>query len=307
MYKYSCIMQTYSKSKNKFHTKEAIIMKHNTIKKLALLLAALTLLCTVLTGCGEDTIVVQTNAYFAPFEYYDGNVIKGVDVDIMNKVGEKMGKKVEFVQTEFSAIIDNVKEGKVCECGAAGITATDARKEKVDFSVTYFVSVQYVIYQKSAAPATVDNKYILWEALSGKKVGVQTDTTGAIYLDGEINAQAGNDYGYDGVLYGSGTEQINYDNVQIAVEALKAGYCDYIIIDKLPAQYVVNADATLGCLPLYYAGGDGEDDFPVSEDYAIAVNKEQKELLAAINEVLNGMLENGEVDALIMKHMGLDQ
>lgn len=300
MYKYSCIMQAYSKSKNKFHTKEAIIMKHNTIKKLAFLLAALTLLCTVLTGCGEDTIVVQTNAYFAPFEYYDGNVIKGVDVDIMNKVGEKMGKKVEFVQTEFAAIIDNVKDGKVCECGAAGITATDARREKVDFSVTYFVSVQYVIYKKASAPETVNNEYIIWEALAGKTVGVQTDTTGAIYADGEINSDKG-------VLHGTNTKMTYYDNVQIGVEALKAGYCDYMIIDKLPAQYVINADSELACLPLYYAGGDGEDDFPVSEDYAIAVNKEQKELLAAINEVLNGMLENGEVDALIMKHMGLDQ
>ena len=275
-------------------------MKSSMMKKIAVLMAALMLLCTVLTGCGEDTIVVQTNAYFAPFEYYDGSEIKGVDVDIMSKVGEKLGKKVEFVQTEFSAIIDNVKEGKVCECGAAGITATDARREKVDFSVTYFVSVQYVIYEKAHAPATVNNEYIVWEALAGKTVGVQTDTTGSIYADGEIN-------GEKGVLHGTNTKMTRYDNVQIGAEALKAGYCDYMIIDKLPAQYVVGADSELACLPLYYKGTDGGEDSPVSEDYAIAVNKEQKELLAAIDEVLNEMLKNGEVDALIMKHMGLDK
>lgn len=301
MHKYSCIMQAYSERRNKSHKRsEEQTMKKSMLKKIAVLMAALVLLCTLLTGCGEDTIVVQTNAYFAPFEYFDGSEIKGVDVDIMNKVGEKLGKKVEFVQTEFAAIIDNVKDGKVCECGAAGITATDARREKVDFSVTYFVSVQYVIYKKASAPETVNNEYIIWEALAGKTVGVQTDTTGAIYADGEIN-------GDKGVLHGTNTKMTYYDNVQIGAEALKAGYCDYMIIDKLPAQYVINADSELACLPLYYKGTDGAADSPVSEDYAIAVNKEQKELLAAINEVLNAMLENGEVDALIMKHMGLDK
>ena len=50
-----------------------------------------------LTACGGGDIIVQTNAYFAPFEYYQGDEIVGVDVDIMKKVGEKAGKTVKFV------------------------------------------------------------------------------------------------------------------------------------------------------------------------------------------------------------------
>ena len=99
------------------------------------------------TSCDQNKIIVQTNAFFAPFEYYDGTEIKGVDVEIMNMVGEKMNKKIEFVNVEFSAIIDNVKEGEVCDAGAAGITITDERKEKVDFSIPYYTSVQYVIFK----------------------------------------------------------------------------------------------------------------------------------------------------------------
>ena len=58
---------------------------------LAGILAVSTLAC--FTACKEkdDTIYVDTNAFFAPFEYYDGTEIKGVDVDIMNLVGEKLG------------------------------------------------------------------------------------------------------------------------------------------------------------------------------------------------------------------------
>ena len=43
---------------------------------------------------GNNKIVVQTNAYFAPFEYFDGPDIKGVDVDIMNKVANIVFKYV---------------------------------------------------------------------------------------------------------------------------------------------------------------------------------------------------------------------
>ena len=55
-----------------------------------------------------EPIVVQTNAYFAPFEYFEGNDIVGVDIDIMNKVAEKMNTTVEFQNVDFSVIVDNV-------------------------------------------------------------------------------------------------------------------------------------------------------------------------------------------------------
>ncbi len=276
----------------------------------------LALACLMLVSCmtafascgGDDTIIVQTNPFFAPFEYMKGEEIVGVDVDIMNMVGEKMGKKVEFKNVEFNVIIDNVQAGKVCDAGAAGITVTDKRKEKVDFSIPYYTSVQYVIFKATdtsiATKTEGDTEYIVWEALSGKKIGTQTDTTGWIYADGEINAEGG-------VLFGTtGTELLNYDNAQVAADAVKAGQIDVVIIDELPAQYIVEKNAGYKCLPLYYSGADGEADAPVEEQYAICVTKGNDELLQAINEVLTDLMKkdaNGqtEVDKLVMKHMGL--
>ena len=59
-------------------------------KILSLILVAIMLFTSVamLSSCGENTIIVQTNAFFAPFEYYDGTEIVGVDVEIMNLVGK---------------------------------------------------------------------------------------------------------------------------------------------------------------------------------------------------------------------------
>ena len=54
-----------------------------------------------------------------------------------------------------------------------------------------------------------------------------------------------------------------------------------------------------------YAGGAGEDPYPTQEEYAICVPKGQDELLAAINEVLDELGEDG-VNDLVMQHMGLE-
>ncbi len=286
-------------------------------KIFVVLLAMAVLACAVFSfaSCDSaaDTVIVHTNAFFAPFEYYEGTEIAGVDVEIMNAVGEKLGKEIEFVNVEFSAIIDNVSEGKICDCGAAGITITESRQEKVDFSIPYYTSVQYVIYAKdNANVVTVNDEYILWDALAGMKIGVQTDTTGAIYTDGEINGtEADPDYGYDGVLYGTGTTMANFDNAQLAADAIGAQAIDVVIIDELPAQYIASKSENLVCLPLYYAGGEGEADTPTEEQYAICVTKGNTELLEAINAVLNEYLvadENGEnqIQKLVMKHMGLE-
>ena len=288
-------------------------------KVLSLLLAVLMLFSAVsaLTSCGGNEIIVHTNAFFAPFEYYDGTEIKGVDVEIMNMVGEKLGKDIKFVNVEFSAIIDNVKDGKVCDAGAAGITITDERKEKVDFSTPYYTSIQYVICKaddasivtRTAADGTV---YVVWEALAGKKIGTQTDTTGWIYTDGEINATEDNDYGYAGVLYGTNTELKNYDTAQLAADAIGANAIDVVIIDELPAKYIVSKNSAYKCIPLYYAGETEAEDSPVEEQYAICVTKGNDALLTAINEVLADLMKKGEdgkteVEKMVMKHMGLDK
>ena len=282
------------------------------MKKIISLALAAVLLCgslLALASCGGNEIIVRTNAYFAPFEYYDGTEIVGVDVDIMNLVGEKLGKKITWKDGDFGTIIDNVSEGKIADCGAAGITITDARKEKVDFSNPYYTSIQYVVIPEGVTveTKTVDGvEYIVWEALAGMKIATQIDTTGWIYTDGEINATADNDYGYDGVLYGTNTELVEMPDAQAAVDALGLT-ADVFVIDQLPAQYLVaNSSKSLTTFPLYYSGADGEADAPVEEQYAICVTKGNTELLNAINEVL-AELGNDAILDMVMNHMGLTE
>ncbi len=274
-----------------------------------LVFAMLAAMALTFTSCGGDEIIVQTNAFFAPFEYYQGEEIVGVDVEIMNMVAEKLGKKVTFKNVEFSAIIDNVAAGKVCDAGAAGITVTDERSAKVDFSTPYYTSVQYVIFDKNSdivKRGEDGSQYIVWEALTDMTIGVQADTTGWIYTDGEINASASNDYGYDGVLYGTKTVLKSFDSAQLAADGIQSNLVDVVVVDQLPAEYIVSKNDNLLCLPLYYAGATEAEDAPVVEQYAICVTKGNDELLNAINEVLDDLIKNGKIEEMVMSHMITD-
>lgn len=287
------------------------------------ILAALLTVATVITcafaftACnkngGDDTIVCYTNAFFAPFEYYggaSGTEIVGVDIDIMNKVGEKLGKKVVYENKDFATLIDYVQEGKLCDCAAAGFTITDSRKEKVNFSVEYYTSVQYVIVKKGTLTPnkTSDGKQCLfWSQLAGKKIGVQLDTTGNIYVAGEISGwDAENPTKEDGQLVGTGAECVALDDAQLAFENLKSGKIDCVVVDELPAKYLIKNSSDYEAYPLYY-----DADTATEEKYGIAVNKNNTQLLEAINSVLNELLstvneagENG-IEQLVKKHFGI--
>ena len=94
------------------------------MKKLFFCLVA-GLCCLFASSCkGSDTIVVYTEAGFAPFEYVANGEIVGVDVEIMKKVGEKLGKKIQFENVNFDVIVDTVANGKLANIGAAGISVT---------------------------------------------------------------------------------------------------------------------------------------------------------------------------------------
>ena len=252
-------------------------------------------------GDKQADYVVETNAFFAPFEFYENRQIVGVDVEIVNRVAKKLDKTIQIKNVEFDVIIDNVEAGRIADAGAAGLTITPAREEKVNFTIPYYTSVQYVIFDKMMPPSLRDD-HVVWEALADSKLGSQIGSTGYIFVEDEIE---------NGVLSGTNTTIKGIDSHQLAADAIKAHIIDYAIADELAAKFIVEKNPELAALPLYYSGPTREDDYPVEESYAIAVNKERTELLEAFNEVLAEMSTediNGEseIDRLVLKYMELD-
>ena len=224
----------------------------------------------------QDVLTMATNAYFPPYEYYDGENIVGIDAEIAAKIAEKLGMQLEIVDIEFDSIVTGVATGKY-DMGMAGMTITEDRLENVNFTDSYATGYQVVIVKEGSAITSPDDLYA--EGAS-QIVGVQLATTGDIY--------ASEDFGADRVQqYNSGND---------AVEALKAGKVDCVIIDNEPAKYYVEANEGLTILPTEF----------VVEDYSICIAKENTELLEKVNTALNELIDDGTVQEIINKYISAE-
>jgi len=148
------------------------------ISRILLVALALTLSMTALA---EDTeLTVGTNAEFAPFEFIgdDGNPT-GIDIDLFNAIGEKIGMTIKFENMSFDALIPALSSGKI-EAASSGMTITEERKQSVLFSDPYYQASQKIIVKAdSAIKAEAD--------LAGKHIGVQLGTTGDLYVTHTLN------------------------------------------------------------------------------------------------------------------------
>lgn len=279
-------------------------------KFLSLCLAAATLTAGAvgLSACGNNTLVVYTEAGFAPFEYTSEGRIVGVDVDIMNMVGDKLGREVVFENANFDIIIDTVAEGRLTNVGAAGLSITEERAEKVDFSVPYYTASLYVIYEAGGEGAPVisqsgaNGDVIYWDSLAGMNIGVQGGTTADLFLGDELAE--------GGTIAGTGAQKTSFTSLSVAVNDI-GNNINVVIIDELPAKTLVANNDGLACLPLYYKGDTVEEDEAAVDQYAIAVTKGETEILSAINEVLNELLAqkddqgNNGIQQLVMQHLNI--
>ncbi|MBD5544392.1 MAG: transporter substrate-binding domain-containing protein [Lachnospiraceae bacterium] len=95
----------------------------------------------------KGTLVMATNAAFEPYEYYEGNKVIGIDVDMAQAVCDKLGYELKVDDIEFDAIINAVQSGKA-DIGVAGMTVTEDRLQSIDFTDSYTTATQVIIVRK---------------------------------------------------------------------------------------------------------------------------------------------------------------
>ncbi len=221
----------------------------------------------------DNKLVMATNAYFKPYEYYEGEEIVGIDAEIAAAIAEKLGMELEIADMQFDSILTAVQEGSV-DFGMAGMTVTEERLESVNFTSSYASGVQSIIVKEGSAITSVDDLYAEGVAY---KVGVQLGTTGDIYST--------DDFGAENVA--------QYANGNEAVLALLGGSVDCVIIDNEPAKALVAANEGLVILETAYA----------EEDYAICVAKENTDLLEKLNTAIDALIADGTVDTIVAKYI----
>lgn len=224
----------------------------------------------------KNTLVMATNAEFPPYEYYDDNgKIVGIDAEVADAIAKEIGMDLKIEDMAFDSVIASVQSGKA-DMGMAGLTVTEDRLVNVDFSDPYATGIQVVIVKDGSPITKADDLF----GDGNYKIGVQSNTTGDIYSTSDIEDK------------GLGTVE-RYNKGADAVEALKAGKIDCVVIDNEPAKAFVEANEGLKILDTEYA----------VEDYAICFAKNNKELGDKVNKALKKLIDDGTVQKIVDKYI----
>ena len=127
----------------------------------------------------EGKLTTCTHLPYAPFQSSEGGKIVGFDIDMIDLVAKKLGVIQTVVDTPFEGIKSgqDLNTGK-CDIAAAGMTIKPERAKVIDFSVPYFNATQALLIKKGAG-------YTSLESFKGKKLGVQSGTTGKDFVVGK--------------------------------------------------------------------------------------------------------------------------
>jgi len=190
--------------------------------KKTLVVAALA--CAVLAGCStppsDDIIRVGCVTDYAPLMYKDGRgEMAGVEADLARELGARLGRKTVFVPMAFDKLLDSLLADKV-DIVFAGMTATDARRVRVDFCNPYLVIAQTAVCRTAEA-----RKYrgVARVIATPERVGTVTGTTG----EGLVASSFPN------------AQKISFSKLEDAIWALRKNAVDLVVAGEPFAWYAV--------------------------------------------------------------------
>lgn len=184
----------------------------------------------------KDQLIVATNAAFAPFEYKEGNLYYGVDMEIMKMFADYLKKDLVIDDMAFESVCTAVANGN-CDVAASGLTVKPDREEILDFSTSYYDASQKIICLDTdttfdGCKTAEEMEAKLKELKEGTKFGAQSGTTGYAFIAGDA------DFGFDGF---TNLKVGAYDNGAMAVQDLLNGNIAYVVIDDAPATNLVKS------------------------------------------------------------------
>ncbi|MBP5474670.1 MAG: amino acid ABC transporter substrate-binding protein [Methanomicrobium sp.] len=229
-------------------------------------------------GIGK-TVAVGIELKYPPYSYIDKDgKPQGFDIESAKWIAEDQGLNIEFRTVEWDGIIPALLAKKI-DMVYSGMTINPERAEKVAFSEIYWVTNQGIAVKKNS-PLTLD------DVMSGKaKIGTQRGSTAEGWIRENLIGK--------GILESG--KLVLYDNFPFAITDLESGRIDAAMYDT----------------PFVKKNLKGRDlEFlgiveNTEEDYAVAVRKEDTELLKKINAGLKNLKESPKWAELVEKY-GLD-
>jgi polar amino acid transport system substrate-binding protein len=221
------------------------------------------------------TLKVCSEIPYKPFEYEEDGEFTGFDIDLTREIATRLDLELEVLPSSFDGLESGAAlNSQQCDLAASAMTITEERKANIDFSDGYYESEQSLLVPTGSDIASIED-------LAGQSVGVQNNTTGEDYT--RANAPEGTDItGFPG-----DSDMFN---------AIQAGQVDALLQD-LPVNLTHTEDGQYEIVERY----------PTAEEYGFALEKgASANLLAAVNEQLQEMRDDGTYDELYAKYFSTD-
>ncbi len=250
--------------------------------------AMISLLC--LQGCKDSsTITMATAAEFRPFEFMEGEEVRGIDIDIAREIAKRLNKQLEIKKMKFDSIIVATSSG-TADIAISAITINPTREKMVDFTTPYYEASQVAIVKKGDSRfiniASKDELLEKIASIKDIKIAVAVGTTGHFFAAGDKELDFG---GFQNA------EVKAYSNASVAMKALQHSQVDIMIIDEMVATVLSrawwNPNATL--LPFRLT----------QEQYGIAINKSKTKLKESIQKALDEIKNDGTLEKIITSYL----
>lgn len=224
----------------------------------------------------RSEIVFGTEGTWSPWTYHDENdQLVGFDIEVAQKVAEKLGVKATFVEGEWDGLLAGVDGGRY-DSMANGVEITEERAQKYDFSDPYCY-IRTAIIVKSD-----DDSINSFEDLNGKTTANTISSTYATLAES----------------YGAKTTGV--DDLNQTIELLLNGRVDATLNAEVTYfDYLKeHPDANIKIAAL--TNDASQVAFPVRKGDETATLRE------ALNQAINELREDGTIAEISEKYFGTD-
>ncbi|MBQ9197529.1 MAG: transporter substrate-binding domain-containing protein [Clostridia bacterium] len=216
-------------------------------------------------------IVMGTEATYPPYEYLDDNAnFAGCDIFLAQQIADALGVELEIQDMDFDGIIPAVQSGLV-DIGIAAFTKTAERAEVIDFSDLYETSAQLLIVKAGNAEL-----YSTKEAMAGLMVGAQQGTVQSQLVESALP---------ESTLF----ELKTYP--ELALETINGNIVGFVVDSAVGLSMVASSDGALEVSSFEFTAEEA------SFGKAAVIAKGNEDLVAAVNEVISKVIEDGSYQA----------
>ncbi|MGO1320719.1 MAG: ABC transporter substrate-binding protein [Galactobacter sp.] len=215
-------------------------------------------------------LTVCSDIPYEPFEFVQDGKNVGFDLDIADKIAEKLDVETNIIDASFDSIESGLFKTQ-CDIAISGVSITDARKQNMNFSDPYMDDDLVLVAKDGSGIDSV-------AAAKGKKVAVQQSTTGEEYAKD------------------NGLTPTGYEDSGLQVQSLKSGQTQAALGNQSILRYATKDDSSLKVV----------EEIKTGEQLGVAVPTGEDDLLDAVNETLKDLESDGGMDELKKKWFGDD-